>query len=471
MFRRLDANNFYISNSETNYKYNIRNGVKENFVGIIPSSSTIYEPFILFVNNKPSYIIDSYSKNNFIKIYDIEKKIYKEYTGLKINEGHKRKISKYEVSKDNKFVIGIQDENDNFHVRMINANGTEIFVSQEVDIKNSDDFYFYTCEEGNDKAIFAIIFYEDKFVIHQWYRNGNGNVNYYTEKTLSNQFIKHSNIQMAYSKRIYCSQDIGDVNCHKMKFNWNGGFSTKIFNIQMLQECKSIFKLNYFNQAKFIVSCLNNKNEYVIQIFNENLVREFDMNGMTIFKNDDLSGNFEYDSLQGKDNELVIIKADIDNNKYFLETFNFIQNSKNLYELCPHGCQDCYYLKHIGIQFRNNTFLQKTTLNCSLCKFNRYFADNYADLCFLKKERPNGYEFMEEYNKFVSCDYCCKIGENNDICKNCINKKNYGLYVNEPDNGRCVQKCSGEYRFIDYNKGICILSCKGKENCGPFNNY
>ena len=55
-------------------------------------------------------------------------------------------------------------------------------------------------------------------------------------------------------------------------------------------------------------------------------------------------------------------------------------------------------------------------LNCSLCKFNRYFADNYGDICFLKKDKPNGYEFIEKYNKFASCDYCCKTGKNNDIC-------------------------------------------------------
>ena len=198
---------------------------------------------------------------------------------------------------------------------MINANGTEIFRSQEVDVKNSDDFYFYAYKSGDNKGIFLIIFYEDKFVIHQWYRNGNNVVNYYTEQTLSNQFIKHSNLQMEYSHRIYCSQDLGDINCHKMAFNWNGGFTTKIFNIQMLQECKSIFKLNILNKDRLIVSCLNTNNEYVIQIFNDNLVREYDMNGMTIFKNDD--DNFEYDALQGKDNELVILKADISKNKYY----------------------------------------------------------------------------------------------------------------------------------------------------------
>ena len=53
---------------------------------------------------------------------------------------------------------------------------------------------------------------------------------------------------------------------------------------------------------------------------------------------------------------------------------------------------------------------------------------------------------MEEYKKFVSCEYCCKTRENSDICTNCINKENYGFYVDEPNNGRCAQNCSGEYR-------------------------
>ena len=470
-FRRIDQDNFYISNSETNYKFNIRNGNKEYFGGIIPSSSTIYEPYILFVNNKPSYIIDSFSKNNFIKIYDIIYNKYKEHTALKINEGYKRKFIKYEIANDNKFVVGIQDKNNNFQVRVINSNGTEIFQSQFINIENSDDFYLYTMFYGSYKSIIAIVFYENEFVMHQWFRSGNGEVYYYTEKALSNQFIKQNNVQMT-TNGIFCSQEDGDINCHKMAFNFNGGFTTKIFNIQMLQECKSIFKLNQLNNERYIISCLNTKNEYVIQLFNVNLVRDYDMNGLVIFK-DDLGDNFDYDALQGKDNELVVIKADIINNKYFLETFNFIKNSNNLYELCPDGCQNCYFLKQIGIRYRNNTFSQMTTLNCTLCKFNRYFADNYADICFLKKERPDGYEFMEDYKKFSSCDYCCKIGEagvEDYICNTCFNKK-YQFYVGEPNNGRCVQECSGEYQFIKYDKGICTSSCNDDENCISFNNY
>ena len=275
---------------------------------------------------------------------------------------------------------------------------------------------------------------------------------------------------MAYAHRVFCSQDWGDINNHKMTFNWNGGFSTKIFNIQMLQKCKSIFKLNYFNKERFVVSCINTKNEYIIQIFNKNLVRDYDMNGMVIFKNDDISDNFEYDALQGKDNELVVLKADVSKNKYYLENFNFIKNWTNIYELCNDGCQDSYYLKNLGIKFHNNTLFQKNTLNCSICKFYRYFADNYADLCFLKKGRPNRYEFMEQYKKFASCEFCYKINENSDICTNFKNKENYGFYSDEQNNGRYAKNNSGEYRTIDYNKRKCISSCNGNENCCSFNN-
>ena len=159
-FRRIDQDNFYISNSETNYKFNIRNGNKEYFGGIIPSSSTIYEPFVLNVNNKPSYIVDAFSKNNFIKVYDIVNNKYKEYTAFKIDETHKRKFIKYDVANDNRFVVGIRDKNDNFHVRLINSNGTEIFQSQMINIKGSDDFHLITQISGNYKSIIAIVFYE-----------------------------------------------------------------------------------------------------------------------------------------------------------------------------------------------------------------------------------------------------------------------------------------------------------------------
>ena len=468
-FRRKDTNLFYISNSVTNYIVNIRNGAKVQFDGIIPSSSTIDEPFIFFVNNKPFYIIDAYSKNKYIKIYDMINDNYKEYTRLEINHEDKRKFCKVNNS-DNEFAIGVKDKNNNFHMRVLNVNGTEIFRSQEIKLKGSNDFFIWANISGNNRGIFAIIFYEDEFVLNQWHRIGNSEVYYYEEKSLTNQLIEHNNVQYLLNGYIFaCSQENGDINCHRITHGWNTGFGPNtIFNIQMLQGCKSNYKLNQFNNEKYIVSCLNNNNEYIIQLFNGNLIRDFDMNGMIIFK-DDMNSNFDYDALQGKDNELVVIKSDISKNKYFLETFNFIKNSKNIYQLCPDGCQNCYFLKELGIRYRNNTFTQKEYLNYSLCKFNRYFADNYGDICFLKKDKPNGYEFIEKYNKFASCDYCCKTGKNNDICNICLNEKKYEFYVSEPDKGRCVQNCTGGYKYIEYDKGICTSSCNERENYGSSN--
>jgi hypothetical protein len=465
-FRRFDQNNFYISNSETNYLFNIRDGNKTPFGGIIPSSSTIYEPLVLNVNNKPSYIVDAFSKNNFIKVYDIVNNKYKEYTAFKIDETHKRKFIKYEVANDNKFVVGIQDKNDNFHVRLINSNGTEIFQSQMVNIKGSDDFQLITQFSGNYKSIIAIVFYENEFIMHQWFRNGNGEVNYSLQSALANQFIKQNNVQVV-KNQFFCSEEFGDINCHKMTFNFNGGFSTKMFNVQMLQDCKSLFKLNPFNNERYIISCLNSRNEYVVQLFNANLVRDFGMNGLTIFK-DDEKDNFEYDALQGKDNELVVIRADLAKNKYYLEPFNFIKNSKGLYEQCPDGCQNCYFKTPISIRLPDKTLIQNITLNCTLCKFNRYFADSYADICFLKKERPSGYEFMEDYKKFSSCEYCCKTKEEDYMCNTCFNE-NYKYYVGETNNGRCVTKCPAGYPFINYDKGTCTSSFNSA-NCNALNN-
>ena len=451
-FRRKDQNQFYISNSATNYLFNIRNGSKVNFGGIIPPSSTIDEPFILFENDKPAYIIDAYSKNKYIKIYDMINEDYKEYTRLEINDDDKRKFFKAYIG--NEFGVAVRDKNNNLVMRVITANGTEIFRSQEININEADDFYIWASVSGHYRGIFLIAFYEDEFIMHQWYRYGNSDVYYYEEKALTNQFVQQHNVQYVYNKAIFCGEENGDINCHKMTFAWNGGFTTKIFNMQMLQGCKSIFKLNQFNNERYIVSCLNYDNEYVIQLFNDNLVRDFGMNGMIIFK-DDINSNFYYDALQGKDSELVVLKADISNNKYFIEAFNFIKNSANLYELCPDGCQNCYFLKELGIRYRNGTFAQTMHLNCSLCKFNRYFADNYGDICFLKKDKPNGYEFMEYYNKYSSCDYCCKSGAYSEICDICRHEKNYNIFVSEPDKGRCVQNCTGEYKYFDPDKGIC----------------
>ena len=78
---KFDDNNVYISNSFSNYIFNIRNGTKTHFDGIIPLSSSIYEPFIIRVKNIPSYFVDAFSNNDYLKIYNISSKKYKEYTG------------------------------------------------------------------------------------------------------------------------------------------------------------------------------------------------------------------------------------------------------------------------------------------------------------------------------------------------------------------------------------------------------
>ena len=150
-FRALNQDEFYISNSLTNYIFNIRNGQIKNFTGIIPLKSTIYEPFLLFVQNLPSYFIDADTINDYVKIYDIKNNFYKEYTALKINDEHKRKFCKFGDANDNRFVIGVEDNNHNFHVRLITVNGTEILKSQNINIKNSDDFYIYTTISGETK--------------------------------------------------------------------------------------------------------------------------------------------------------------------------------------------------------------------------------------------------------------------------------------------------------------------------------
>ena len=269
---------------------------------------------------------------------------------------------------------------------------------------------------------------------------------------------------------IFCRQENSDVFCHNLPYTYQKGFySTIKTNIQMLKDCKSDFKLNILNEERKVVTCLNNKNQFVIQLLSASLDRDFDMNGMTLFI-DNANDNYTYDVIVWKINELVVLKADLSKNKYFIETFNFIKNERNQYELCPPGCQDCYWKSQLGIQI-NNKYISVTTLNCSLCKFNRYFAENYGDKCFLKKERPTGYEFVEEYRKFVSCEFCCKTQANNFKCDVCLNKEKYEYFVDEPNNGRCVKKCEGNYKYIQTDEKTCLDSCKGVPNCITFNNY
>jgi hypothetical protein len=225
-FRALNENEYYISNSASNIIFNIRNGIKRNFTGIIPQDSTIYEPFLLFVNNKPSFLIDAHHANDFIKIYDISNNLYKEYTALKIKDEYKRKFCKFEIQNDDRFVVGVQDENDNFFIRLINAYGTEIFRSQNISIKDSDDFYIFTSISKDNKAIYAIIFYESKFVMHQWARTKYGNVIYNNANEKSNQFVKQTGAQMT-TNGIFCTHEDGDVNCHIMKFKYQEDLQLK----------------------------------------------------------------------------------------------------------------------------------------------------------------------------------------------------------------------------------------------------
>lgn len=86
-----------------------------------------------------------------------------------------------------------------------------------------------------------------------------------------------------------------------------GIFINNLYNI-VLQGCKSNFKFSVFNKERNIVSFLNNKNEYVIQLFSFDFKTEYDLNGLILCK-DDINGNFTYDALQGKENELVVIRA------------------------------------------------------------------------------------------------------------------------------------------------------------------
>ena len=469
LLRRFDQDNFLISNSITTYLFNIRNGEKKDFEGIIPLDSSIYEPFVLFVDNKASYVIDAYSNNEFIKIYDIVNNKYRTYTGLKINGNHKRKFCKFEIANYDKFIVAFEDINTNLlQVRVITSNGTESFRSQKIDTKGSDDFYVYSQIYWPHQSIIVLVFYEGHFIEHQWYRYGGGQITYSASKVDANHFIKQIYTQS--SNDIFCSIENGDVNCHKIIVNYNAGYHTATLNIQMLQECKSTFKLNVLNKERYVVSCLNTKNEYIIQLFDTNLKRDFDMYGMVIFR-DDNSDKFDYDVVQGKENELVMLRADLSKNKYFLETFNFIKNAQNLYQLCPDGCQDCYFWKQLGIKYPNNSYIEDITLNCTLCKFNRYFSDDFADICFLKKDRPSGYEYMDKYRKFSSCENCCKTGRKDDICDTCLNIKNYEYFIDEANKGRCAQKCNQDYEFIRYDKKMCTSSCKGVSNCKSYSSY
>ena len=95
-----------------------------------------------------------------MKIYNIASKNYKEYKGLKLNEITKPKFCKFQddSTNDSRFVIGFQDRNNFFQIRLITVNGTEVFKSQNIDINDSDDFsIFNKLIKFNNKNIIIMI--------------------------------------------------------------------------------------------------------------------------------------------------------------------------------------------------------------------------------------------------------------------------------------------------------------------------
>ena len=474
-FRRKNENEFYISNSKTNYVLNIRNGNYKNLSAFIPLNSTIYEPFYLdFNNEKQIYLVDAQTKSNFIKIYDIYNNVYYEYNHVKINKEYKRKYDKWAKKGLLIFVVGIQDNDNNFEFRINEILGTEQYKSQKINITNSDDFIIYTDDNSGTThtRTIALIFYENKIVMHQWSMNDGALIDYTTDEVVTNELIKQNYIQkIGRDNTIFCGQSVSDVFCHIIKVNIYGGFKSKTLNTPILKGCKSIYKFNAFNNDKYVVSCVNNNNEFVIQLFSSNLKIDYDLYGLVLWK-DDINDNFTYDVLQGKQNELVIIRANLQKNQYFIDLFNFIKNSSNLYQLCPDGCQNCYFSrKEMGLKLGNKNIMYENTLNCSLCNFDKNFADNFGDICFSSEKRPDGYEFIEKNQNYSSCDYCCRTKKQNDICDICLNKKGYIYIVDEPNNERCVNKCEGEYKFIKYKENLCTNSCEGQNDCQSFSSY
>ena len=307
--------------------------------------------------------------------------------------------------------------------------------------------------------------------MHQWSKVDQGYFFYTTDQLITNKNIKQNNIQYVDpDKSMICGQNEDEIYCHKI---WPGYligiFINNLYN-KVLQGCKSNFKFNVFNKERNIVSCLNNKNEYVIQIFSIDFKTEYDLNGLILCK-DDINDNFTYDALQGKENELVVIRANLKKNEYFIEIFNFIKDSNNKYQICPEGCQSCTYFNNIRMKFPNNTFINDAGLKCSLCNYNRFFADNHGDKCFTYENRPKGYELIEDEKKLYSCEYCCITKKNSSICNFCIKEKKYKYFLDELNKGRCVQKCEGEYKFIKYKENLCTNTCEGETQCQSFENF
>ena len=95
---------------------------------IVPLNSTIFEPFCIKAKNS-FYFVDTHSNNDFVKIFNFQNKIYKEYTGLKIKDEYKRKFFHFLDESDINFMVGVEDNDGNLEVRLVSINGKEIVKS------------------------------------------------------------------------------------------------------------------------------------------------------------------------------------------------------------------------------------------------------------------------------------------------------------------------------------------------------
>ena len=105
------------------------------------------------------------NKGDFIKIYYLKDNVYHKCQAININKQNKRKYERYTHSwyqnKSNRFIVGIQDNDNNFELKVIDTFGNEIFKSQKINIANSTDFIIYTTFSPQMTQIYAYIFYEN----------------------------------------------------------------------------------------------------------------------------------------------------------------------------------------------------------------------------------------------------------------------------------------------------------------------
>ena len=113
-FRKKNQNEFIISNSKTSYLINIRTGKKEIFPAVIPFNSTIYEPYLGYWHDENNaLLVDSQTKENFIKIYDLKNNEYHEYKDINSNNLYKIKYEYYNNDYFRRFIVAFQDNDDN----------------------------------------------------------------------------------------------------------------------------------------------------------------------------------------------------------------------------------------------------------------------------------------------------------------------------------------------------------------------